>query len=482
MKKILVLCAAAIVALGAFSCQKDDVAGIQTPEFNNEGLQKYTFTVSGVETKMAYDTDKTNHKLTPKWEVGDTIYVYDSEAYFIVTKVAESGAATVEGYAEPGSGQLTLIYYPPLKGKPGNFNLKAQEGHLDKNFPAIYYGYVDLGATKPSASFTLKSFILEISKVPGISSGSVIDSIIVEGDQIASGKFKETSLLPKTSLTPSGDKVKADLTSWTNSCNVVDTEGTLSENVFISLAPGSISKITVWTNDKSEYCWAPANAISLAVGAYRYVSAKTFSLVTPVTPDYPGTDKLPVKVGEIWWAPVNCGYSNSNQNGLLYQWGRKYGQNYDESRDDDSIAAGPVARSDDASNYNKFIKDKSDNKVCWYTGAATNDTWAGDYNPCPEGWRVPTQTELQQLGQGTWTGSARLFADGKLTFPAAGYTPNNGDSDDINEYGYYWSSNTSGSSYAIYMVFYSSDLHVYNNDNNGYRSRGMSVRCVKNAN
>lgn len=424
MKKIFVLCAAAIVALSAFSCQKDDTVGVQAPEFNKEGLQKYTFTVSGVETKMTYVTDKTNHKITPKWAKGDRIYVYGSDdAYFEVTDVADNGSATVEGYAEPESGELTLIYHPSLSGKPGNFNLKAQEGHLDKNFPAIYYGSVDLGATKPSASFTLKSFILEISKVPGISSGSVINSIIVEGSTIASGSFSKDYINMDIL---SGNSVTVTLTSWANPSNVVGDDGTLSESVFISLAPGFISKITVWTNDNSEYYWKPNGAIGLTGGAYKYVSAKTFSLVTPVTPDYPGTDKLPVKVGEIWWAPVNCGGDNA-----LY-------------------------------------------------------TWYAAQNCCPTGWRTPTSDELQALVNtgSSWSSSpaGRSFNNGTLFFPAAGYEPNSGGVVSAGTNGYYWSSTEYDSEHGFFMRFDNYNAHVDNNDGNAYKNRSCSVRCVKNAN
>lgn len=472
MKKIFVLCVAAIVALGAFSCQKDDVAGIQTPEFNKEGLQKYTFTVSGVETKMTYVTDKTNHKITPKWAVGDTIYVYGSDdAYFEVTDVADNGSATVVGYSQPGSGNLTLIYSPCItSGNQSNFNLIDQKGHLDKDFPAIYYGSVDLGATPPAASFKLKTFILEISNVKGISNGSVINSIIVEGTNIAAGSFGASSI-----ESFSGNSVKADLTSWTDSKNVVGEGGTLPESVFISLAPGSISKITVKTNNNNDYIWQPSPAVTLNAETYRYVSTKTF------TPVYPGTNISAVKVGNLWWAPVNCGYDQSHPNGLLYQWGRKYGQNYDEERSSSYRIEGPLSRESDSSYQNCFIKGDSDDKY-WYNGPSANDKWEGNYNPCPEGWRVPKSTELSSLGNGTWDSNARKFADGKLIFPAAGYTANSGNSDDINEYGYYWSSTTDGNQYAIYMVFDYSDLHVYNNQYNGYRSRGMSVRCVKDVN
>ena len=39
-----------------------------------------------------------------------------------------------------------------------------------------------------------------------------------------------------------------------------------------------------------------------------------------------------VKIGESIWAPVNCGYDETDfRFGKLYQWGRKYGQGYDSS-------------------------------------------------------------------------------------------------------------------------------------------------------
>lgn len=416
MKKIFVLCVAAIVALGAFSCQKDDVAGIQTPEFNKEGLQKYTFTVSGVETKMTYVTDKTNHKITPKWAVGDTIYVYGSDdAYFEVTDVADNGSATVVGYAQPGSGNLTLIYSPCItSSNQSNFNLIDQKGHLDKDFPAIYYGSVDLGATPPAASFNLKTFILEISKVTGISKDSVIESIIVEGTNIAKGTFGSSDI---TGLL--GEKVIVSLTDWTGSSNVVCADGTLPESVFISLAPGSISKITVKTNNNVDYIWQPSPAVTLNAGTYKYVSTKTFTLV------YPGTTSSAIKVGNLWWAPVNCG-----GNDALYKW--------------------------------------SDAQSC-----------------CPTGWRTPSSDELTALkntGESWSSNPAGRYYNGNIFFPAAGYKPNSGELTSKGTNGYYWSSTEDDYEHGIYLRFDSSNTHIDNNDGNAYKNRSCSVRCVKNVN
>ena len=53
-----------------------------------------------------------------------------------------------------------------------------------------------------------------------------------------------------------------------------------------------------------------------------------------------------VKIGEVIWAPVNCGYHATDfKYGKLYQWGRKYGQGYDGDATVPEIEQGRVSLS-----------------------------------------------------------------------------------------------------------------------------------------
>ena len=114
-------------------------------------------------------------------------------------------------------------------------------------------------------------------------------------------------------------------------------------------------------------------------------------------------------------------------------------------------------------------------------------------NPCPAGWRVPTETELSSLTAGTVTGvwttnylsssiSGFLFTDNtggpsngnSIFLPAAGYRGlNTGEVLYSGERGYYWSSTVSGIN-ARALGFRDGDVYV----GSYYRAFGFSVRCV----
>jgi uncharacterized protein (TIGR02145 family) len=151
----------------------------------------------------------------------------------------------------------------------------------------------------------------------------------------------------------------------------------------------------------------------------------------------------------------------------------------------------------------------------WQT-AAWDDTWAvgpiweAVNDPCPVGWRVPTQAEFQSLlaasdvgsdGQsGQWITAAqanalgigvnagRLFGKGiypipvrynpvdMVFFPAGGLRLfTRGGLANQGTIGYYWSNTPFGRANAWYLRFNSDLANVLNS----YRGRGFLVRCVR---
>jgi uncharacterized protein (TIGR02145 family) len=130
-------------------------------------------------------------------------------------------------------------------------------------------------------------------------------------------------------------------------------------------------------------------------------------------------------------------------------------------------------------------------------GGNSNDgNWTpsskGPQDPCPAGYRVPSQTEWQAVNSnnvafrtGTFNNSATNYgvalhfgpdASTKLlTLPAAGNR--NGTSGALysrGNHGYYWSS-TENSSDAYYLNFNTSNVYPAFNY---YRANGFSVRCI----
>ena len=214
-----------------------------------------------------------------------------------------------------------------------------------------------------------------------------------------------------------------------------------------------------------------------------------------------------IAVGNTVWAPVNCGYKASTSEskgfpyGKLYQWGRKYGQCYSVSYDESvpELVEGPVMPSvaQAEENSNKFYY--TSESPCDWSRVQKDDLWNSgtednpvktEYDPCPEGWRVPTYAELAQLTnsyssfitvgdqKGRYFCGDYTYLDNapQVFFPAAGRRGYyDGGANDRGYGGYYWSSRP-GSDDAYDLYFNSSNVGM---DNSLYRARGYSVRCVQ---
>ena len=135
------------------------------------------------------------------------------------------------------------------------------------------------------------------------------------------------------------------------------------------------------------------------------------------------------------------------------------------------------------------------NGVKWATsnvGANTPEDYGGYYtweeaqSVCPSGWHLPNQSELQSLVNasraGEWTRkngvNGRLFgiAPNQVFLPAAGIRSHRDSTFYfVGSGGYYWSNMPLESDYAYNMDFYAN----YVSTGDAIRSRGLSVRCVK---
>lgn len=123
-----------------------------------------------------------------------------------------------------------------------------------------------------------------------------------------------------------------------------------------------------------------------------------------------------VEIDGIVWAPVDCGYHKTDYPyGKLYQWGRKYGQglggDYDNSQVElldlgDGGRGIPLAEGQSYENRNKFFVTLDNdwlpyadrNPSLWNSGTEDNPQKT-EYDPCPDGWRVPTKAELTILSK-----------------------------------------------------------------------------------
>jgi len=163
--------------------------------------------------------------------------------------------------------------------------------------------------------------------------------------------------------------------------------------------------------------------------------------------------------------------------GDLYQWGRLTdGHEIRTSGTTSNLSTGDVPGTA------SFITSSSDwrstqNDNLWQGANGIND-------PCPTGFKVPTETELEaernNVGTGFWgTNSSQNNALGAfnsaLKLPVAGFRNNdNGALANVGSTGGYWSSTVSGA-LARSLNFNSSAARL----NSFSRARGFSVRCIK---
>lgn len=197
-----------------------------------------------------------------------------------------------------------------------------------------------------------------------------------------------------------------------------------------------------------------------------YVHCSTPTVITEVT--NPTTGKI--------WMDRNLGAgqvatssSDAASFGDLYQWGR-----FADGHQCRNSTTTNTTSSTDSPGHNMFILPPSgphdwrspQNENLWQGVSGTN-------NPCPTGFRLPTQSEMEAERQ-TWSpnNAAGAFAS-PLKLPFAGYRFFGNGSISFSVSGY-WTS-TVGNPYSYYLEFGSSAYFVNSN-----RALGFSVRCIKN--
>ena len=162
--------------------------------------------------------------------------------------------------------------------------------------------------------------------------------------------------------------------------------------------------------------------------------------------------------------------------GSLFQWGRK--PDGHELITYTNGTTGTAANGTTGSQSNNpadalFIIGFSDwrstqDATLWATQASAN-------NPCPVGFRVPTNAELTTLVTSSGITNSSTAASSAMKFTVPGYRLyGDGSLDIVGSDGYYWSSSVSGIN-AGYRAFSSGGTYTVND----YRAYGLTVRCLK---
>jgi hypothetical protein len=157
--------------------------------------------------------------------------------------------------------------------------------------------------------------------------------------------------------------------------------------------------------------------------------------------------------------------------GDLYQWGRAADGHQCRTSSTTSTNS-----SDDTPGDALFILEGS-SPYDWRSSQNDN-LWQGvdgTNNPCPGGYRLPTETELNNEHL-TWSSDDAAGALASvLKLPMAGYrNHSDGSLVSVGTNGRYWSSSVFGTN-AHFLSFLTSSASMYSY----FRARGLSVRCLK---
>ena len=158
--------------------------------------------------------------------------------------------------------------------------------------------------------------------------------------------------------------------------------------------------------------------------------------------------------------------------GDLYQWGRRA----DGHQCRTSATTTTLSSIDQPTNGNFILGGSA--PFDWRTPQNTN-LWQGVNgvnNPCPTGYRLPTETELDNE-RASWVANSSTAAfSSPLKLPVGGNRiSNTGAISTIGQVGSYWSSSINSTSSRNLVIDISTSSVVSNN-----RAFGCSVRCIKN--
>jgi uncharacterized protein (TIGR02145 family) len=455
MKKIITICAALLMTASLWA---------QSPE------------------KMSYQAvvRDGNNALVTNQAVGMRIQILQGSefgaAVYVETQTPTSNANGLVSL-EIGAGTLVSGDFTTINWENGPYFIKTETD------PTGGTSYTITGTSQLlSVPYALHATTAD-SIVGGV---SVIETDPIFGASVASGI------------------TATDTTNWNNKQNqlTAGTNITIVGNTISATVPTNVS---AFTNDAGYVNTLndddPTNEIQQlsvsATGDTLYLQNGGFVIIPGLSaantapPTYPagtvhctGTPTAVVEVtnpstGKIWMdrnlgaSQVATSSTDVNSYGDLYQWGR--------FADGHQCRTSPTTAnlsSTDQPGHGDFILAPNILPYDWRSPQNLN-LWQGVNginNPCPSGYRLPTNSELD-AERISWSSNdaAGAFAS-PLKLPMAGYRfYSNGSLSSVGTSGAYWSS-TIVSLYASFLYFFSSSPAYMNDDG---RALGGSVRCLK---
>ena len=539
MKKLILLVVLAVVALAG--CQKAELVG------PNESNGVFTASAEEFATQTKTALTLGNHVV---WSSGDRIAIFRGGAVADQYQLADKDAGKSSGLFEwvakddAADDETAEIEYPcnvavypyssgmVLKGDLRdaenavftvvNVALPVEQTYAGDSFDNGAFPMVAVTANVIDNSLKFKN-ILGAMKLQ-FKGNLVVKSIKVEGanGEKLSGAATFTAYANNT--TPVIQMASVASTSVTLDCgDGVQLNEAKATSFYIALPPVLFQNgftVTVTDVEDKEYVVIAKDANSIlrsSILVMPEVSVKPEVGDSGNEGDYIdeyGINHGPgVEIDGVVWAPVNCGYHATDyQWGKLYQWGRKYGQGYFGGLYDNEgeigevsdattpeFLEGSVSLADGQSAENKnifFICPDypldwlySQDNTLWNSGSEESPQKT-EYDPCPKGWRVPTNAEFNELRQNrsSWTkndlGQRGYWFSGSSSYSsrtprvflsAAGQrSDDDGETSNRGRKGYYWSSK-SNAPYVLNFLLENGNCGMYSS----YRAGGYSVRCVQ---
>ena len=162
--------------------------------------------------------------------------------------------------------------------------------------------------------------------------------------------------------------------------------------------------------------------------------------------------------------------------GDLYQWGR-YTEGHENRTSGQTLTNATTAVPNTGNSWDGLFITEDSSPYDWLT-PQVDTLWqgaSGTNNPCPIGFRLPTEAELH-AERLSWSSNNAAGAFGSpLKLTVGGYrTHHDGSLNGVGSYGYYWSSSISGTTARV-LYFISSNAYIPSS----HRAYGFSVRCIK---
>ena len=417
-------------------------------------------------------------------EIGNGIVVsgdfttidWANDTYFIKTETDPTGGTA---YTITGTSQLMSVAYA-LHAKTA----ESIEGEINETDP-VY--------TASQAANIDASDITNLGNLSGTNTGDQDLSSLATKTALGDSTAAVRSEIPDVSgyLSSETDPVytasqaaNIDASDITNLGNLSgtntgdqDISGIATNATAIALNTAKVGVVNGTTAGDINY-WNGTDWVVIATTANESATLQMISGVPTWTGGTPPTPSVTNPSTGVIWMDRNLGATqvatsstDADSYGDLYQWGRAADGH--QSRTSGTTA---TLSTTDTPGHGDFIINGS-SPYDWRSPQNDN-LWqglSGTNNPCPSGYRLPTEAEWE-AERTSWgsNNAAGAFAS-PLKLPVAGYrSSSSGSLINVGSYGYYWSSTVVGTR-SRYLYFGSSDANMYSN----HRAYGNSVRCLK---